>query len=169
MGCRKDARARRFLRPAGADVLNHELSTGCATPKAASLHPWLHPAAPLGRTAAVPKPARLWRVLFPCIGRLPLPQHGRPHGAVPTTACHHGLSRAGGCRGCSNTRPLKWAEPNAPAAKPESNLVVRGMATVYRRWGSRTTRNQGQRQRRPDPRPRPAKPTGAVPDLFSGL
>jgi len=43
------APVRRSLRPVGADVLNHELSTGCATPKAASLHPWLHPSAPLGR------------------------------------------------------------------------------------------------------------------------
>jgi len=34
--------------PSGRRMLKRERSTGCATPKAASLHPWLHSVAPSG-------------------------------------------------------------------------------------------------------------------------
>ena len=47
--------------------MNHELSTGCATPKAASLHPRLQPAAPLGRTTAV----QTFKACPPVAGRHP--------------------------------------------------------------------------------------------------
>jgi hypothetical protein len=114
---------------------------------------------------------RQCRGFVSCVGRLPLALHGRPRRAGPTTALHHGLSRSGGRHGCSDTRPLKRAEPNGPAVGriPTSGLrhdCQNGSPEAAE--GGRITRNQGQRQRRQGPRPGPPKPPGAVPDCFGG-
>jgi len=39
--------------PLGRMMSKHERSTGCATPKAASLHPWLQSTRPVGAKTAV--------------------------------------------------------------------------------------------------------------------